>query len=542
MVTMSAFEVLGPIMVGPSSSHTAGALRIALVARSLAPHPLADVEFLLYNSFSRTHAGHGTDRALVAGILGLAPDDIRVRRSFELAGEAGLDFSILEAGADETRHPNTVEIRMRAEGGPTLSVTGESLGGGRIRLSSIDGVPVDIAGEMPTVFVAHEDRPGVLAALTKALSGAGVNIATMRTFRHERGGAAYTVFEVDEPVDEALVGRLREGPHVTFAAQVDVPGALVPAASAGTDAEPAPSGAGYSFDGGAGLLGLCERGGLTIGELMRARELSLAGGGPQGAAAADAQISRVLEVMRDETHEALAHPRRSLGGMIGGEGAALWACAGTARSQALLGETATRGAAMDMETLERSSTMGVIVAAPTAGSSGVVPGTLLACADAVGADDGAIRRALWNAAAVGAIVSTNATVAGAEGGCQAEVGTASAMAASALVELLGGSPAQCLDAAAIAIANTLGLVCDPVSGMVEYPCQVRNAMGVSVAMCSAQLALAGVSSLVPFDEVVGAMAEVGARMPSQLRETAEGGLAATPTARRLGCDDCGGCA
>jgi L-serine dehydratase len=194
-----------------------------------------------------------------------------------------------------------------------------------------------------------------------------------------------------------------------------------------------------------------------------------------------------------------------------------------------------------MATLERSATMGVIVAAPTAGSAGVVPGALLACAESTGAEDAAIRRALWNAAAVGALVSTNATVAGAEGGCQAEVGTASAMAASALVELLGGMPAQCLDAASLAIANTLGLVCDPVGGMVEFPCQARNAMGVACAMSSAQLALSGVGCPIPFDEVVDAMAAVGAALPATLRETAEGGLAATPTARG-GCASCGACA
>lgn len=539
MVTMSAFEVLGPIMVGPSSSHTAGALRIALVARSLAPQPLESVDFLLYNSFSRTHAGHGTDRALVAGIMGLAPDDVRVRRSFELAGEVGLNFTIMEEGADDRRHPNTVEIRMCSAAGDTISVTGESLGGGRIRLSSIDDVPVDITGDMPTVFVAHEDRPGVLAALTAVLSGAGVNIATMRTFRRERGGAAYTVFEVDEPVDEALITRLREIDHVSFASQVNVPGAAPMIATEDVELP-------YSFGSGADLLALVEKSGLTIGELMRARELGLAATQGLGVSEVDAALRRVLEVMRDETVEAIRHPKRSLGGMIGGEALRVRVSLDKASSGALMGDAMTRGVAMAMATLERSATMGVIVAAPTAGSSGVVPGSVLAAAQAVGADDAVIERALWNAAAVGAIISTNATVAGAEGGCQAEVGAACAMAASALVELLGGTPEQCLNAAALALSNTLGLVCDPVHGMVEYPCQARNAMGVSVAMCSAQLALAGVTSLVPFDEVVEAMAEVGRSMPATLRETAEGGLAATPTARAASCggecDACLGCA
>ncbi|SES91174.1 L-serine dehydratase [Olsenella sp. KH3B4] len=534
MVTMSAFEVLGPIMVGPSSSHTAGALRIALVARSLAPAPIIHVDFVLYNSFSRTHVGHGTDRALVAGILGLAPDDIRVRRSFELARDAGLGFSITEGGRNESLHPNTVEIRMACEGGASISVTGESLGGGRVRVSSINGVRVDIAGDMPTIFVEHRDLPGVLAALTRKLSTANVNIATMSTFREERGGRAYTVFEVDEPVGSRLLELLGATEHVEFASQVNVPGA------AGA-AEPVESG--LSFASGSQLLAACGARQLSIGELMRAREAELAGD-VGGSLSPDAAMARVLEVMRSETTEAITRPKASLGGLLGGQAASVAAGGGTGEgglARALLGSTLTRATAFAMATLERSATMGVIVAAPTAGSAGVVPGALLACAEATGAEDAAIRRALWNAAAVGALISTNATVAGAEGGCQAEVGTASAMAASALVELLGGTPAQCLDAASLAIANTLGLVCDPVGGMVEFPCQARNAMGVACAMSSAQLVLSGVGCPIPFDEVVDAMAAVGAALPATLRETAEGGLAATPTARG-GCPGCGACA
>jgi L-serine dehydratase len=187
-----------------------------------------------------------------------------------------------------------------------------------------------------------------------------------------------------------------------------------------------------------------------------------------------------------------------------------------------------------MAVIERSATMGVIVAAPTAGSAGVVPGSVLAVADAVGADDERIALALWNACAVGAIVARCASVSGAEGGCQAEVGTAAAMAASAVAELMGADPATCLSAASTAISNLLGLVCDPVRGLVEHPCQDRNAIGVADAVSAAQLALSGVLDPLPFDEVVGAMRSVGLSIPATLRETALGGLAAAPSA-------CGAC-
>lgn len=525
MMTTSAFEILGPVMVGPSSSHTAGALRIALVARSLGPSPLEGVTFTLYNSFARTYRGHGTDRALVAGMLGLAPDDVRVRDSFELARKAGLAFDFVASADGAGMHPNTVTIAMRGADGTTMSVTGESLGGGRVRISSIDGIAVEITGDYPTIFVAHQDRPGVLAALTSGLSAGGVNIATMRTFRERRGGRAYTVFEVDGGLDQRLLEYLRRAPNITLANLVDVPGASPVAPDARLE---------LGFDSGAQLLALAGEKSVGIGELMRRRELELF-----PTADADAAMAHVLSVMREEVTAPIEDPQPSLGGLLGGEARALRD--GAPRlAGALMGDTLTTACAYAMATLERSATMGVIVAAPTAGSAGVVPGAVLAVAGALGASDDQVAHALWNACAVGAIVARNASVAGAEGGCQAEVGTAAAMAASAVAELMGADPATCLSAASTAIANLLGLVCDPVRGLVEYPCQDRNVIGVADAISAAQLALSGVLDPLPFDEVVAAMKSVGESLPAALRETALGGLAAAPSAcsacRRGGCD------
>ncbi len=192
--------------------------------------------------------------------------------------------------------------------------------------------------------------------------------------------------------------------------------------------------------------------------------------------------------MRDETTAPIARPRRSLGGFIGGE-ARLVAQGGARLDETLLGTTQASAVARAMAVLERSASMGVIVAAPTAGSAGVVPGCVLACAEALDATDDEISDALYAAAAVGLILSTSACVAGAEGRCQAEVGSAAAMASAALVQLHGGTPDQALDAASITIANLLGLVCDPVGGLVEVPCQDRNAVGVAAAFTGAQLAL-----------------------------------------------------
>ena len=524
LATTSAFEVLGPVMVGPSSSHTAGALRCARVAASLAEGRIVRVRFTLWNSFAHTYRGHGTDRALVAGILGMDTDDERIRDAFDLAREAGLEFSFVEAPDDSCVHPNAVDIDMECEGGAGCQVRGESLGGGKMRISRIDGVGVDISGAYATLFVAHRDAPGLLASLTHLLAMAEVNIAFCRTYRTEQGGRAYSVFETDGAPDASVLPMIRRIRDVSFATFISVPGSAV--APGVTAAE--------LFDDGAQLLEACTERGLSIGGVMELRERGLT-----GAERAAASMRRVIEVMREETSAPIAAPARSLGGFIGGE--ARLVDAGAARwGSALMGEVQTQAVARAMAVLERSAAMGVIVAAPTAGSAGVVPGCVLAVADAVGAAEKDVASALFCAAAVGLNIQTHACVAGAEGGCQAEVGSAAAMAAAALVELLGGTPEQALTAASLAISNLLGLVCDPVGGLVEVPCQARNAIGVAAAFSAAQLALSGVSWFVPFDEVVSAMAEVGHALPSRLRETARGGLAATPAAR-ASCAGCEGC-
>lgn len=529
----SAFEILGPIMVGPSSSHTAGALRVALVARSLGPKRLARVEFELFNSFARTYRGHGTDLALVAGMLGLTPDDERVRNSFDLAREAGLEFAFKpmpeEAGVG--RHPNTVTCAMFAPDGSSVAVTGESLGGGRVRICQVNGVPVEFTGDYPTLFLSHNDHPGALASITGTLAAAGTNIATINTFRKERGGIAYTIVELDEPITGNALNALRLQPQVRAVSRVEVPGA----ASVSPDAVLK-----HDFNSGSQLLETCRGYGMGIGALMRARELDLLGAGERGADAdADARMHRVLTAMRAEVSEPLEHPKPSLGGLIGGQGRAV--AEGAERlASPLMGAALTRACAYAMAVLERSASMGVIVAAPTAGSSGVVPGALLAVAEEIDASDAQVEEALWCSAAIGAILARNASVAGAEGGCQAEVGSAAAMAAASLVELMGGTPEQALSAASTAISNLLGLVCDPVRGLVEHPCQVRNVIGVSNAISAAQLALSGVIDPLPFDEVVDAMLRVGHALPPSLRETALGGLAAEPAARtaRNRCEGC----
>ena len=278
--------------------------------------------------------------------------------------------------------------------------------------------------------------------------------------------------------------------------------------------------------------------GLSLPEVMLRREWEL---NETPRETVYEKLGTAYRIMREAVEDSLREPHRTMGGLIGGEAIRLRELREQGKN--LCGETVSRAVCYAMGVLEVSASMGLIVAAPTAGASGVLPGVLIALQQRCDLPEQAMLDALLTASAVGAVVAENAGISGAAGGCQAEVGTASAMAAAAAVRLMGGSPEQCFTAAGCAIQNLLGLVCDPIAGLVEAPCQARNAVGASNALVSAELALAGIRGAVPFDEVVDAMRQVGHSLPESLRETALGGIAATPAAcslaEKIGCHGCG---
>ncbi len=193
---MNVFDILGPIMIGPSSSHTAGAARIGLVARTLLGHDAARAEILLHGSFAKTYRGHGTDRALVAGILGMHPDDERLRDALTLAKERNVAIDFVETDIDGA-HPNTAEIHLTASDGSTTSVRGASVGGGNIRITRINDFPVSLTGEFFTLVIIHRDTPGAIAEVTDALREGGANICHFDLSRKSRGGEAIMSISVD---------------------------------------------------------------------------------------------------------------------------------------------------------------------------------------------------------------------------------------------------------------------------------------------------------------------------------------------------------
>lgn len=280
------------------------------------------------------------------------------------------------------------------------------------------------------------------------------------------------------------------------------------------------------------LLTLCQDHQLPISEIMRQREIIV---GETTDESVNSRMARVLEIMKDAAFSPVKTPVKSMGGLIGGEAQKL--SRHLASGKGICGNVLEKAITYAMATLETNASMGLIVASPTAGSAGIVPGLLLALQEVYDFSDEDIQKALFNAGAIGYLAMRNATVAGAVGGCQAETGVAAAMAASGATELMGGTPLQCTYAASTVLMNMLGLVCDPVGGLVEYPCQNRNASGVAIALVAAEMSLAGITQLIPLDEMITIMFTVGKKLPAELRETALGGCATAPSA----CESCHMC-
>jgi L-serine dehydratase len=275
------------------------------------------------------------------------------------------------------------------------------------------------------------------------------------------------------------------------------------------------------------LVELAETKNVKIAEIMIQQEMKVTG------RTRDEVLSLMeanLIVMEQAVERGIAGVK-SHSGLTGGDAVLLQKY--IEKGDFLTGKTILDAVSKAVATNEVNAAMGTICATPTAGSAGVVPGTLFAVRDKLNPTREQMIEFLFTAGAFGFVVANNASISGAAGGCQAEVGSASGMAAAAIVELAGGTPSQCAEAMAITLKNMLGLVCDPVAGLVEVPCVKRNAMGAANAMVAADMALAGITSRIPCDEVIDAMYKIGLTMPTALKETAQGGLAATPTGREL---------
>lgn len=504
-------DVLGPVMRGPSSSHTAGSYHIAVLARALvgAQPSSARLMFDPAGSYARVYREQGVDRAFAAGLLGWALTDSRFFRALDEASAAGLALSFVVEPLDGVDHPNVVDIELATAEGAKASLRAKSVGGGAIEITRADGYPVRLTGETHCVLAeVRSDAEAPIASLFESDS-ATVGRAT----GPGREGSTLLVVQRLAPVGSSLRAQIAACPGVLSLRDLP-PIAFVKRGCP-------------LFESAERMVTLAEERGWSLGRVALAYEAQLLGLDEESLTA---EMARRLEIMRAAVRDGLsafAAPMQLL------MPTARRVMDAEKAGRVAIGGLHTRAAARAMAVMHVNGAMGVVCAAPTGGSAGVIPGVIVSLMDERGLDEDAAVRALFAAAAVGLIVSFRATFAAEVAGCQVEIGAAGAMAAAAVVEAAGGTARQAVDAAAIAFQNTMGSVCDLVQGMVEIPCHTRNAAAASSAFVCADLAMGGYVNPIGLDETIDAVYEVGRMMPAELRCTARGGLAVTPSALRL---------
>lgn len=509
MKPISIFNnVLGPVMRGPSSSHTAGSYHIGALARALLGDEPASVTFVFdpAGSFAQVYRQQGSDLGFAAGVMGWAMTDERFAQALDRAEAQGLQIAFAIERLTGADHPNTVEIRMTSRGGRRLRAVAQSIGGGAVVLTQVEGWPVHLTGDAHEVLVAME--PIVEPTVRELLTRDGQTIGRLE--RQAQDGQVLLHARRQSPLEAGLRAEVGALPGVhrvwTVPAIFFVP-------------RQAPL-----FSSAAEMVALAEERDCSLGQLALAYESALLGL-PESEVLAE--MARRFEVMRAAVHRGLEEDpppmqllRPSARHIYGAE----------AGGRVAIGGIHTRAAARAMAVMHVNGGMGVVCAAPTAGSAGVIPGVIVTLAEEKGLSQEQTVLALLAASAVGLVVAMRATFAAEVAGCQVEIGAAGAMSAAAVVEAAGGSARQAADAAAISFQNTMGSICDLVQGIVEVPCHTRNAVAASGAFVCADLILGGYINPISLDETIDAVYAVGQMLPRELRCTALGGLSVTPSA------------
>jgi L-serine dehydratase len=504
-------HVLGPVMRGPSSSHTAGAFHMASMARSMlggAPQR-ATFAFDPAGSYAATYAPQGADRGFAMGLMGKPLTDESFFTALTDAPRAGLEIRFEVRPLANPDHPNTVEVGLTAATGEVLCLVARSIGGGEVEITRVDDRPVLFNG---TAWETLAEVPSGQASAARALlAGDGVLL--------------------DAPAAATDAGRARLMARRAARLPAELRQDLLALDGSARVWESAPV---YFVQTGQPLftsaeqmIQLAAKRNLSLGKLALAYEAQLL-----GLSEADLlkEMLRRYDIMAQSVERGLDPEFRGL--------QLLPACAGAVFRAETAGKLSvrsahTRAAARAMAVMHVDGAMGVVCAAPTGGSAGVIAGTMMTLAEERQLSREQVALALLAAGAIGLIVALRATFAAEVAGCQVEIGASGAMAAAAIVDAMGGTVSQACAAAAICFQNTMGMVCDLVHGTVEIPCHTRNAAAAAAAFVNADLILGGYANPIPLDETIDAVQAVGLAMPSELRCTSKGGLAVAPSARAL---------
>ena len=503
-------DVIGPVMRGPSSSHCAAAVRIGLMVRDLMDGEIEDVliQFDPDGSLATTHESQGSDMGLFGGLLGWDATDERLVDSPKAIQDAGINVKteIIPIGAD---HPNTYKMTI-ANANETHTVTAISTGGGIIEVIEIDGVKISMAGDyFETLFYFESDEKLLLAYLNENVPANEINI-----LRGE--GEQFIEVKAQGFLSQEMISELRSKFNIPLIKQITP---VLPVLSRGEVEIPfvtCEEMLAYNRDKDLDLWELAvhyerARGGLTDGQVLQkmADIVDIMQNAIKVGIAGTEYADRILRYQSGNFRSQMENRRLIDGGVL---------------NRIILYTTAL---------MESKSSMGLIVAAPTAGACGGLPGACIGAADAMGLSKEDMTRAMLAGGMIGIFIAAHATFAAEVGGCQAECGSGSGMAAATLVTLAGGSTQQAVNAASIALQNILGMICDPVANRVEAPCLGKNVLAASNALACANMALADYDPVIPLDEVIQTMDKVGKMLPSALRCTALGGLSITKTSKDI---------
>jgi len=507
-------DVIGPVMIGPSSSHTAASVRIGQVIRSMMRGEARKVvfQFSTQGSLATTYRGQGTAFGLAAGILGFASDDPRVSDALAIAKTAGveIEFLITDEPCD---HPNVYKVTMWDNDGQCISSEMVSVGGGMIEVRKIEDIPVLLGGGYyETIFIMgnlpDSEAEKIYTDVSAVMASSGLSYDEISLHHNVKGDYLLNIkstVSIAEEVGSLICAgkRLDINPVLPILSQKDYRGL---------------------FNTAEEMLAITKAEHLSPWELAVKYE-SLRGGISQEEVLE--KMTNIVRVIQRTMDLSEAEQNEYKDRILGRQAYKL--------DSAQLLESAAMNEVIKRITLmmEAKSSMKVIVAAPTAGSCGVVSGTLFGVARVMHLEEDALVKGMMTAGLIGIIIAEHATFAGEVGGCQAECGSASGMAAAGVVQLMGGTVEQALDAASMALQNVLGMVCDPVADRVEVPCLGKNIMCGCNALAMANLAMAGFDKVVPLDETIQAMAQVGDMIPTELSCTGKAGLSVLKTSTEI---------
>ena len=519
-------DVMGPIMCGPSSSHTAGPGKIGLAVARLWGKPItrANVVYDENGSYPGTHVGQGSDFGFAGGLLGMATHIPCFRDALTIAKKNGIQITFSFADL-QAEHPNEARIDVYDDGQSeaSLSVLSRSTGGGTFVLTSINGFPIEYDGQRSACFLTV-GTANEASALERKLCAAGLRYHTSHSdkrlstwFCLKNKEAVLFDVQADDSEHEKALEQIAAATDRVFLYQT-APIAAIPLSPVRRAPFSTASEAISHTNGSENT---------TMAELALAYECALGGINREEA---NRHMHDVLEAMRGSM---LPPPSNDPVQMkiLPHMAAKIAQRQFMPIDMGLMNGCMAAAAAV----MENSCTHRIIVAAPTAGASGVIPACIVAVGEKLGCSTEEIINGLWAAGLVGCIIANQATFGAEVAGCQAEIGSAACMAAAGAVQLLGGSVMEGFQAASIAMHSFLGLICDPIGGLTELPCIERNMTASAVAIMSANMALCGIDPMIPLDETVQTMLAVGKQLPGELRCTCGGGLCATQTGRALEC-------